>query len=451
MTGDGLVGGTVVVSGRAELRKRGSLTLSEPRELLVGRNTRAAYLPDGGVDPETLRYWGAAETPVDDVPERMPEGEVVASCDREVIWGGSVNGHFGHFLTESVARLWPLLEGQSEPSVVFTTPSLQPFAREWFDAFGAELVDLPADGFVRFRRMRVPEPAWRIDDYVCPEMLDIHRRARDELEVAGKESGGPLWLSRTEIEEGRRVRDETLLTWALKDRVEVVCPENLSLARQVELLEAADTVMGPIGSAFHALLLCRRIPAVVYFAPARVASTFVAQDHLLGKGGHYVQTLATEGSGLAVEGRRQRHRILVPETLRAMQAIAIPGLLDDSRLARFASPELPAASPGASPDRSLDDTIATMLLDAQSVDARMRLGGALEAVELDDCALEQFRFVSDLVSGYSYAPLRAARLLSRVGQPQAAAEMAKRALASDPDSEEAARYIAAAPSRAEAG
>jgi hypothetical protein len=436
--------GTVV--GVAERRQPGSLGLSGPRELLVARSIRGAFHPDGTVDRSTLRLWGdGAGSAADPVPEVAPAAEVVAEHEQEVVWAGCVSGHFGHFLTESVARLWPLLPGgplEGVP-VVFATPGQRPFAAEWLRAFGLEVLDLPREGLARFKRMWVPEPAWRIDAWVAPEMRQIHLHAREGMELPAVSSRGPLWLSRSALERDRRVRDEALCERLLDGRIDVVHPEAMSLAQQVAQVEAAPAVTGTIGSAFHALLLARTPPPRLYLAPAKVASTFAAQEAVLGEGGSFVQVLAVERMKLRGEGRPDPYRLLIPESLRALDATVLPGLLAGD-VGRFARPELPPAGVGRGPATDdLGDVVARMLLDVHSIEARMALGAAFEEAEVVDCALEQFLAVADSTEEYTYGALRAARLLSSVGEHGGAAEVARRVLALDPGSSEARRYVEA--------
>jgi Glycosyltransferase 61 len=442
--------GIPVMSGSVEVRPEGSLSISEPRELLVAPWTRAGFRPDGSVDRETIRWWGAGEgSAIEDI-EPLADREIVAEYDEEVLWGGWMIGHFGHFLIESATRLWPLLPSgplESMP-VIFTTPLSDPFIVEWLRAFGVEPAPLPPQGTVRFKKVRVPQPALRIDDYVTPEFRRIHLRAREGLEPPPGASGGVVWLSRTGIERERRVRDEALLEWLLEDELEVIRPETLSLAEQVGVVERAGALAGTLGSAFHSLLLAREPPPRLYLTSARVPSPYTAQDNLLGDSSLYAQALSVTELRLHPRTRRESHRVSIPEALRALDASVMPGLLRDPRLAGFADPGLPAArvSEAAEAEPDLDQLVRRAILDPQSLGARMELGGALEGAGSDDCALEQFLHVADLTDDYAYAPLRAARLLARLGENEQASGLARDVLAIDPDSEEAARYAALADS-----
>jgi Glycosyltransferase 61 len=425
-----------------ELRRRGSLEVSEPRELLVSYPHRGAHLPDGRLARDTLRLWGRGQGECPDpVPDELAHPDVVRDDDTEVLWGGFYTHHYGHFLSESVARLWPLLPGgelEGMP-VVFGTPAPVPFISDWERAFGLRTVQLPFPGTVRFTRIRVPEPAWRMSGWIAPEMRDVHLHARERLEVPDAPASDVLWLSRSRLAPERRVRDEVLCQWLLGDRVRTIHPESMGLAEQVAALEASRSVVGPLGSAFHTLLLARSQPACVYLSPSSVSSSFTAQDALLETGGEFVHVLAEDHMDLE---QGWPYRLLVPETLRALRSTLLPDLFDDPRLERLAHPERwsATAATGAPAELGLEAAIAKVLLDPLRTEGRMALGDRFEREGILDCAVEQFGVAADLAEGYAYPALRAARLLSRLGRDDEAAAFAGRVLALEPGSEEARGY-----------
>jgi hypothetical protein len=442
--------GTIQMSGRETgLREEGSLKIAQPRTLLVAYPHRGAYDSNGKAVRETQRLWnlGHGECP-DPVPDLLPTENVVEQRDDEVVWGGFYTFHYGHFLTESVARLWPLLpKGALEGlPVVFATSERSPFITEWEHAFGIEVVEPPLDGAVRFSRMHVPEPAWRLSAWIAPEIRDIHLHARNRLDVPSLSQGEVLWLSRTRVELGRRVRDEALCQWLLGDRVRVVHPQELTLVDQIAEVESCAGMVGPVGSAFHTLLMARRMPRCLYLAPSRTASSFVAQDALLNARDTFVHALANDQMAPETQDRHP-FRLLVPETLRALASTILPDLLDDERLARIAYLERwwSTVTDRAPREPDLDTLIARVLVDPYRLDARMDLGARFEEEGVIDCALEQFSTVADLADGYAYAPLRAARILNRVGRFEEGSTFAKRVLKLEPTSDEAQGYVELGP------
>jgi Glycosyltransferase 61 len=430
-----------------ELKAPESLSVSEPCELLVSRAYRGAFGTDGELLEPTLGYWGAGADLPSSVQASLPEPDVVHVCNDEVVWGGAIVHAYGHFLIESVARLWPLLPGGELEgmSVVWTTPRELPYVRAWREAFEVRTVELPVDGTVLFTKMRIPEPAWRLNAWIAPEIRQIHQQARAGLDVPKLPRRKVLWLSRSGLTRDRAAYDEVLLEWLLRDHVTRVGLERMSLGEQIGLIESSDAVAGIVGSAFHNMLMVDEMPECVLLCGSQVRSAYVDQALLLKQDTHFVHSLATVESTPSGRTRFPRKfpcgfRVLIPEALRALSETILPGLLKGGDLAALAKPEL--LSSGAripSTEEGLITSIARVLLDPMWMNARMRLGGCFEREGLHQCAVEQYAMVAELSDEYAArARHYAARNLAKLGYSVEASEMAKEALAIDSDSKESA-------------
>lgn len=417
--------------------------------MLVTRSVRAAYDADGALAEDTLRLWGQEGRRADRLPSVLPNEEIVQVCDTDVVWGGPLVTHYGHFLTESVARLWPLLPGGELEGlpVVFSTPGRQhvrpSHIDEWLAAFGVQTVELPPRGTVRFTRMFVPQPAWRVNGWIAPEMRAIHLKARHSLDVPIIPKQEVLWLSRLGLRLDRVPRDEALLEWLLRGHVAVIKPELLTISEQIAALEASGTVIGVVGSAFHTMLMSAKPSNCIYLCPSSVASTFFDQDRLLNIDGTFAQTLAVVRGAHFHEYRFPgTYRLLVPEILRMLSATILPGLREDSRIRAVCHPERYGSTTSQRRlNGGLEEAVIKVLLDPLAIEPRMELGAMFEAEDLTHCALEQFTMVADLTDDYPHGALRSARLLHRAGRLDEASSMATRALAIDPSLGEAAGYV----------
>jgi glycosyl transferase family 61 len=442
-----------------EHRFPGSLALSAARDLTAVASLPGAYERNGQLAEDTLCFWGSGpqrhirgQSPP---PEQPLDRRADRVCDEPVLWAGFTFSHYGHFALESVGRLWPLLPGAGLEGlpVVRTGFSWSPATHEWFDAFGAPQIELPKDGAIRFRRMYVPEPAWRVDAWVAPEIRDIHLQVRRNLEIRPAPRCGVLWLSRSRMARRRRAYDECLIEWILAKHVTVFHPETKSLAEQIAAIEASDFVAGVIGSAFHSMLTVEAAPRCIYLCPGtRTAhgslyepqGAYVVQDQLLRANGRFLYVCAPTGvpDYCFPAGHRltfpAAHRILIPETLRALREAALPDLFDDPRAFALAFPNRVLRT---GPGSDLVSAIAAMLRDPLSADARMTLGVRFEAEGLNRCALEQFMTAADLSDNPVPPLLGAARVLVREGSVDLASEVAERALALEPESREAANLV----------
>jgi Glycosyltransferase 61 len=340
----------------------------------------------------------------------------VDSVDQEVIWGGYLSTHYGHFLTESVSRLWATLpdaEMEGRP-VVFAAPRQQPsFVGEWLNAFGLQPQELPSNGTVLFRKMAVPEPAWRLNAWIAPEIRRIHLQARRRMNIPSFDKGDMLWLSRQGLGPGRTAHDEHLLEWILREHVRTICPERLSLSEQLGLIESNRIVAGIVGSAFHTLLLAETTPQCICLCPRTVASAYAAQEELVGM----PAALAWALEPIPIKDRSRVRfpagfRVMIPEALRALTSM-VPELASQTDIKAILEPE--GVTSSTSHRRDLISAIARVAHDPHSVVARLALGERFEAEDNNECAAEQFRAVAEMSAEHATASLQARRHLERIG------------------------------------
>lgn len=425
-----------------KLRPRGSLRLSDPQDLLVDRSIPAAFEPDGRPVRDTLRLLGAdgvSQQPVPDIPHNRKHPRV---NDEEVIWAGSLNGHYGHFLLESTSRLWPLLSDEKleglpavfagnlfSPGLV--DPGDHPFMAEWLDAFGVRIVEV-ADEPVRFKRMHVPEPALRVGAWMSTELRDIHLRARRGLgKLPTVAPGKVVWLSRSNLERNRRVaHDECLLEWLLRDYIQIVHPQTLTLAGQVAEVEASRAIVGIVGSAFYTLLLAEAVPHFVCLCSAAwaAASPYAPLAELVNANANLVFALgqAPEGNLASKTNPRYHHRLQIPRILRSLSETVLPELANDPWIATLAHVEHLRSNDGyARKPANLEFAVAKVLLEPLSDGARMNLARHFEARHLDSLALEQYAVVADLRGHWAPKALREARRMARSGAADTASPMVK--------------------------
>jgi hypothetical protein len=399
--------------GEIEFRPRGSLALAEARELLAVDLRPAAYEPDGSVARDTLRLQGRDGNWADShyVPRSL-DREVVMTCAEEVVWGGAFVPNYGHFLTETVGRLWPLLpNGQlTGLPVVLMVPDRShrlwhsfewlDIALEWLGAYGVQIAELPKSGAIRFTKMLVPEPAWRLNGWIAPEIRDIHLQARRGLELPSTPERDFLWLSRSALADHRRAYDECMLEWLLAPHVTVVTPEAMSLGTQISLLDGARAIAGVVGSAFHTLLMVKDHPQCLYLCPAWDKPAYAAQDMLLNANGTFANSLT-----FVMEPKRKAtvrfpagYRLQIPETLQAIDATVRPTLLDNTRLAAFAELDVEGARGNPFPNDTIDAAAARAILEPLSSEARRALGMMFRNNGLPQEAAEQFQLAADLDS-----------------------------------------------------
>lgn len=431
--------------GRAmTLRRRGSLSIVRVQGLFVRDGIRAGYSSDGKVNTVTMRRWADDDPLPDSVPSELDLSQTATIHDDDVVWGGFLDGHYGHFLLESVARLWPLLPGGELEglSVVFANSPQQSFIKDWLLAFGAKVVTLRRDELAYFRNVYVPDPAVRLRQWLSPEIRDIHMQMRASLRIphAVAEQRN-AWLSRGELPRGMGANDEALLEWILAPYMQIVRPEKLSLAEQVQIIEVSDAIMGVIGSAFHSTLMALEPPVSVYVCPPRIVATYPAQEELMRSNAVFVQALTALSGRKSEEARMPGgQRLLIPELLRVIREELIPDLFDHPMVAALAFPERHLIRVGRPSKEGIESLVARVILDPPNIGARLELGARLEE-EQPEVALEQFLTTAELADDHTYGLVRAARLLWRLGRRLDASTVAQRALGRNPSLGEVGGYL----------
>jgi hypothetical protein len=311
--------------------------------------------------------------------------------------------------------------------VVFIGPRQRPlFANEWIEAFGIDLVPLPANEVVLFEKMAVPEPAWRLNAWVAPEIRRIHLHAREQMTIPPVPTSETLWLSRGRLGLSRTACDEYLLEWLVRDHVRCVSPETLNLANQVGIVENADVATGIVGSAFHTLLLAKSPPRCLFLCPATVASAYVAQTQLTGCESTFVQVL--EPLPLAARERFRfpaGYRVMIPEALEALSS-SVPKLYKSSTVKAILRQREKRASLGLPRRRTgLLEAITLVAHSPYSAGSRIALGELFEASGDIECAAEQFLAAADF-SGHRGHVFEAVRLLECIDRDDLAQEAMQR-------------------------
>jgi capsular polysaccharide biosynthesis protein len=183
--------------------------------------------------------------------------------DEPVYYAGHLMKHYGHFIIDSMSRLWARDDLRGLP-IVFTSP------RKWRDP--------PSYGTDVLSALGLTSGIWLIDEptlfrkVVCPStsfeyrwktfsVADLpHRQVANVLSRRAKRNWKqPVYLTRSGLTDDlRRSAEEPELESELAARgFEIVRPEDLPLAEQIGLFEQAPLVAGTLGSALHTALFSR--------------------------------------------------------------------------------------------------------------------------------------------------------------------------------------------------
>lgn len=190
----------------------------------------------------------------------LPARAFEQAPEEHLVYAGPLIFHYGHFLLDTLSRLWPYI-GPSPDRFAWISPA--PLAILDHTPFiGACLAGLGLDPgqFRRFERptriarLTVIAPAFEEQHFAHRVFCDQCRRIGDRLVTALDERPlGPAYVARTGLKAGvKAVANEELVCAALAELgVEIIWPEKLSLADQIRLFGSNRVIMGVGGSAFH--------------------------------------------------------------------------------------------------------------------------------------------------------------------------------------------------------
>ncbi len=190
-------------------------------------------------------------------PAKLDPQAELATMDETAILGGYIPPHFGHFILESLARLWAIRRFDC-PIIWGGGVNAQGFVREIFDLIGLPpermvFVDTP----LHLRRLWVATPGYIIRDWCDTEQMAA-LAVRD-----CQPDGTRLYLSRSRFKssianvQGEEVVETRLaaLGWT------ILYPEEHSISDQIYALARASVIAGLEGSALHSIVFLRNVTA----------------------------------------------------------------------------------------------------------------------------------------------------------------------------------------------
>jgi capsular polysaccharide biosynthesis protein len=214
--------------------------------------------------------------------------------------------HYGHFLTEQIAKLWYLQK--SHLPVIFHNNIPKKTSR-LFWCF--EQLPQYQQGFLNKvagfhpNRLVFTEQQIKLGKVILPTAsFVIRKRAhvshRDLCQSVAKhictvqERERVIYLSRSKLHNAKRqVRGERELeTKLVSIGVEIIYPETLNLAQQIKLVNSTKTIIGCVGSALHTLLFCLSSDFnVITLANPSINTNFLLIDELMELNNYYINCL----------------------------------------------------------------------------------------------------------------------------------------------------------------
>jgi hypothetical protein len=221
--------------------------------------------------------------PIESYPKKL-NGRPSVEVESAYYINYANSGHWGHFLTETFARIQHL---DSDPMKVYVNGNLGSITQAY-----SQHTYKNCRGSICVGRLILPIPTMVNCYSIFPEHIDTCRKMGDfygRKEIKTER----LYLSRTHLTRSNRwTEGEIELEQKLSDAGwTIVHMHELPIDQQIGLLENATYLVGCIGSAFHNLMMTRKNPGKVIYLTCNEFDTnpnYALHDAILGNDSVYL-------------------------------------------------------------------------------------------------------------------------------------------------------------------
>ena len=193
----------------------------------------------------------------------------------DYIYGGLLHGHYGHFITTTLPRLWYLLSKPlNKCRVVFHAANASDFELSFVKAcFRA--MNIPSDALVFFSEptviasITIPYPAFQEQDFAFQIFADLCHHIGDYYLQRTNMRVGRAYLTKTGITSGagKIVGEDKIEAVLRKHGFDIIHPELLGFREQVNIFRSYETIISPAGSALHTSVFSEPGCRIVAFSP----------------------------------------------------------------------------------------------------------------------------------------------------------------------------------------
>ncbi|MCM1294524.1 MAG: glycosyltransferase family 61 protein [Muribaculaceae bacterium] len=200
----------------------------------------------------------------------IPDIDICADIDfvdSDVIFLGSMNPEFGHFLLERMCRAYALCDPayRGMRVVLVNTRGMDKMPNWVYDMLGALGIAkqdvLLIDHDTQFRSVVVPEQAFNIASMAgerFTETFEIMARNTPDIESSDK-----IYVSRSALKSRRTYGEVVVQNIFAKNGFQIVYPETLPLAEQIGIMKNCRVLAGCAGTALHMALFMPRGGTVI--------------------------------------------------------------------------------------------------------------------------------------------------------------------------------------------
>lgn len=189
----------------------------------------------------------------------VPRSEIIYR-DECVIFGGVLVGHFGHFILESMGRLWYVLQNDKLETKIVFTMILE--AKKWiFDFFRLLGINENRICFIdkptQFAKIIIPEESIHSWDSYTKEYLIPYQKITQKINPGNIKK---VYLTRTALDQGGALccNEEYFEKFYKQKGFSIVAPEQYTIDEQISILYGAEEIVTTLGSLSHFAMFCKK-------------------------------------------------------------------------------------------------------------------------------------------------------------------------------------------------
>jgi len=222
---------------------------------------------NGSIMPDSLLWRGRKHVLRPIAPETQPTPQ--CGPDR-ALYGGWLIDSFGHFLLESLSRLWaakvnpdlPIVWTRNNDPHCGSVVGYTSWQREILDILGIHNLPIFVDHPTTVKRLFIPDVGFRMPDFYS----DAQRHFLGVVDPSPARKGLRCWISRTRLpaDFGRVEGEKIIEEQAIRLGWVIYHPQEHSVREQLEFLSSCEMIAGWEASAFHSLVLLKSLQTEVH-------------------------------------------------------------------------------------------------------------------------------------------------------------------------------------------
>lgn len=247
-----------------------------PAKLGKADSRGALYDESGSILPGSRLIRGLRDEPASHDAPSIPITSGMKTLKGRYLYIGRLMPHYGHFITETLAKWWPLATNEPFDGYVVHLHDVRmldwPYVTAFLAAAGIERSKLvfSCNGPLRIEEIVLPQSSIQLESHVFRHFrLTCLHLARTLGVASAQPSNQPLYVSRMALKKGvYRYSGEGLIEdFMRKKGARIVYPETMTLREQYAAFTQHSRIFGVTGSAMHNVVFAEGPREVVYLGP----------------------------------------------------------------------------------------------------------------------------------------------------------------------------------------